>query len=302
VVWASDWRIEVRSSRTGRVIRTLATNVAKVRGLPVLALTPSGTLFFDDYARTREQILSVPLAGGPLTVVARNASEPAVSPDGRMLAYVTNTDGASAPEAIVVRDLVTGAERRWTFATQGWPDVAAMSWSPDGRSLSFTLGPSQAGGVYQSAPSWVLGRRQPSGILPPGAPGPRAGPRVTIRRIPVRGRLSWAGYLTARTGVAVLEGYNRAALFLVDVATGRIIRRLASLPAGLGYANASDGPEGTIKADPTGRYLLISAEGRDGGELYWWVPGMRKPVPIAGRVLRAIWSGAGQHRSNPLRG
>jgi len=282
VVWTDYFRIEVLSARTGRVIRTLATNVAEIRGLPDLTASASGTLFFDDVAGTHERILSVPLAGGPETAVAQHASEPAVSPDGRLLAYVANTDGSSAPEAIVVRDLVTGAERRWAFPWQGL-DIAALSWSPNDRSLSFTEDSPAAGVFWVGAPSWVLDTSLPGGSL------------ASARPIPLHGRLSWAGYLTARTGVAVLEGPNRTALFLVDVATGRVIRPLTSLPEELNAGNANIGPAETVQVDPTGRYLLISAAGPTGhGEVYRWTLGMRHPARIVSGVVKAIWAGVGQ--------
>jgi hypothetical protein len=285
VAWAGNFLIEVRSSRTGRIVRTLATHVAEIRGLPALSLSASGTLYFDDWSgphdRTHDQVRSVPLTGGPVVTVANDARLPAVSPDGRLLAYVTNTDGSSAPEAIVVRNLVTGAKRRWAFATKN-ADVAAISWSPDDHSLSFTLGPTRAGAFYIGAPSWVLDTRQPSGSL-----------RHDARRIPLRGRVSWACYLTARTGVGVIERPVSTTLVLVDAATGRVIRPLITLRTELFTSNVSDGPEETIQADPTGRYLLIAVAGPGGyGEVLRWAFGMHRPVPVAVAVGRAIWTGA----------
>jgi hypothetical protein len=277
VVWTGNWRIEVLSSRTSRVMRTLATNVAEIRGLPHLALSASGTLFFDDASGTRERLVSVPIGGGPVTTVATYAALPAVSPDGRWLAYVTNTDGSNAPEAIVVRDLAFGSERRWAFAAQG-PDISAISWSPDGRHLSFTEASTRVGVPYAAAQSWVLDTHRPSGSL------------AGARRIPLVGPVSWAGYLTPRTGVGVIEGRSRTVLVVVDVATGRIIRPLTTVRQALFTGNSSDGPEAAIQTDPAAHYFLIAAAGTTGaGQILRWTFGMRGPVPVVSGVVRAIW-------------
>jgi len=281
VAWTGHGQIEVLSSRNSRVIRTLASNVAEIRGLPHLALSASGTLFFDDALGTRERLLSVPVGGGPVTRVAADAALPAVSSDGRLLAYVTNTEWSNAPEAIVVHDLITGAEHRWAFAAQG-PDVTAISWSPDGRHLSFTEAPTQLGLSYTGARSWVLDTRQATGSL------------AGARRIPLGGRLSWAGYLTPRSGVAVIEGPFQTVLVRVDIATGRIIRVLTTLAQPLFTGNINDGPEAAVQIDPTGHYFLIAGAGKTGyGQIFWWTFGMRGPAPIVGGVVRAIWGHAG---------
>jgi hypothetical protein len=90
VVWRS-FRIEVVSSTTGRLIRTLAPDAGLNRFTPQPAVSPGGTVYFDEADNVSgipgEQILSVPLSGGHVTVVA-NGHDPAVSPDGHFLAYL----------------------------------------------------------------------------------------------------------------------------------------------------------------------------------------------------------------------
>ena len=71
--------------------------------------------------------MSVPVAGGPVRSVAAG-SDPAVSPDGRMLAYVTGAEPHRGPEAIVVRNLATGSQRRWAFTSDTQkPRLAVIS-------------------------------------------------------------------------------------------------------------------------------------------------------------------------------
>src|SRR5882757_4109659 len=89
VVWTAGFKIEVLSSRTGRLIRTLAANVSLYRGIPTLAVSATGVVYFDDVRGADEWVLAVPLAGGPVTAVAEGR-DPAISPNGRLLAYVTD--------------------------------------------------------------------------------------------------------------------------------------------------------------------------------------------------------------------
>jgi hypothetical protein len=68
----------------------------------------------------------------------------ALSPDGRSLAYaaerpvegVTEIGAECGSADLVLRELATGAERRWT-AAPGSGTIAQLAWSPDGTSLAF---------------------------------------------------------------------------------------------------------------------------------------------------------------------
>jgi hypothetical protein len=284
VVWTGNFKIEVLSSRTGRLIRTLATSVALNRGLPTLAVSPLGVVYFDDARGPREFILSVPLTGGPVTTVAEGR-DPALSPDGRLLAYWTYTDrwALKQPEAIVVRDLLAGTQRAWAF-TSYLPDITGLSWSPDGRFLAFTSTTGMRSDTVTVRTIQVLDAR-PGGTLD-GA-----------RRILLGQRVAWAGFLTSHTGVGVLVGQygsiqTDGGLVEVGVGSGRILRRLTSLPPhGLATVNAVDGTENTITVDRTGRYLLIAGSGTGTGEIFRWTFGMPHPVRITSGALRAEWAG-----------
>jgi len=278
VVWTSDFRVEVVSSRTGRVLRTLATGVAEIHGLPHLAVSPSGVVYFDAARGIRQWVMRVPLAGGRPAVVAEGCM-PAISPDGRLLAFVTNCDDAAhAPEAIEVRNLATGRAGRWAFPSYDHA-VSAIAWSPDNRSLSFTFVGSQLG----ETGTRVLDTRS-AGTLLLASPM-RLGPRV-----------QWAGFLTRRVGLAVepSPGHpGRAVLAEVAVSNGRILRQLTTLsPPELATANIYDGTENTIIADPASSAVLIAGVGRRGsGAIYRWAFGMAKPVMIISGSSRAAWAG-----------
>lgn len=280
VVWTGSFRIEVLSPRTGRVLRTLAAGAGLYRGLPTVAVSATGMVYFDTARRGQEQVMSVPLAGGPVTTVAAGR-DPAVSPDGRMLAYVTDTDLAGGPEAIVVQKLATGTRRRWAF-TSAQPDIDSLSWSPGSVLLSFTA----STGPLQAATAWLLDTR-------------RAGTLNSARPIPLGRGLQWAGFLTPGTGMAVAPRPGQAgrdgsqALLEVAVSSGQIVRQLTPLPAqALFTANTLMGTEGTITADPGGHYLLIATAGPDGhGEIFRWTVGTHQLVPLARGAIRASWAG-----------
>jgi Tol biopolymer transport system component len=77
------------------------------------------------------------LEGAPATAITPASKEdghPAVSPDGRLLVYVSAREGIGK---LVLRDLTTGAERLLT--TGGSVDLFP-SWAPDSRRLAFTSG------------------------------------------------------------------------------------------------------------------------------------------------------------------
>jgi hypothetical protein len=250
-----------------------------------LAVSATGVVYFNAARGAGEWVLSVPLAGGPVTAVAQGRT-PAISPNGRLLAYVTdevtsNDLTTGGPEAIVVKDLAAGTQKRWAFSSD-LPDIYSLSWSPDGRFLAFT---GTAVVKNETAPI--------AGILDTRS----AGTLDRARPIPLGPGVDWAGFLTPGTGAGVMAGpggMTGAGGNLVEVGagSGRVLRHLTSLPPrALAAANAPGGAGGTITADRSGRYLLIAGLGPDGPEIFRWTFGMPHPVSVTRGAFDAAWSG-----------
>jgi hypothetical protein len=292
VVWSQTspgtLSIEVISSRSGHVIRTLAVDDGLFRSTPQPAVSGlTGTVFFDDAIggsstpgpgapSPREQIMSVPLAGGALAVVAQG-HDPAVSPDGRLLAYQTFTDITEAPQAIVVHDLVTGATTTWQFATNAPEITNGLSWSPDSRSLAF-----QSETVVNQ--NWILSTRvidlsSPNRSLDDTRPiSLPLCPAPTPWASPGAGRdMLWAGFLSATEGIGTChhagltpqDDWNQP--IVVNLATGHVVERLPVI------RGLTGGGPSSFEVDPSGHHLLFVGGGTGAGGLYRWTVSGRPP-------------------------
>jgi hypothetical protein len=141
-------------SGTGGRVRVLATHPPPTdENLPSLqgvALDRDRGIAYYDLAGGcgTGTIYRVPLDGRSPPVAVADGISPAVSPDGRALAYAA--PGPPMPEGgpgchntLVVRDLGTGEERRWRHpvSEDGYFEAAAftkLAWAPDSRRLAVT--------------------------------------------------------------------------------------------------------------------------------------------------------------------
>lgn len=106
---------------------------------PTYAGPVDGTVYLHRSIHPAE-VVAFDLESGQTTPID-NGSNPAVTEDGRLLAYVAGGGAATDHGEIVVRDLVSGSERR--FMTRGVPGtfvtISHLSWSSDGRRLAFSV-------------------------------------------------------------------------------------------------------------------------------------------------------------------
>jgi hypothetical protein len=278
VVW-EHFRLDVMSSLTGNLIRTLATDVGEFRGSPSLSVAPDGMVYFDNHAYVGsspvDRIYSVPVSGGAPSYIA-DGRTPAVSPDGRFLAYVSNDPvaGAVVKEMITIEDLGSHAIRSWT-ATAPEADLWALSWSPDSRFLSFSETASTSPDSVATS-YWVLDTTGP--VLTSGA----------AHRLSLAPGVSWACFMAGTrsgelVGVGEVSLHGGLHLVAIDAHSGRTIRKLVTVPGAL---NA------TVQADASGKHLIIAASGAGSlgfGHLYRWTSGSANPTAIAPGVLVAAW-------------
>jgi len=157
----SGGSVVMLDGKDGDTVRTLATHDEAASGgfpyLQAVALTPDRRDVF--YALAGDcaaaTIFRVPADGhaGPESLFS--GVSPAVSPDGRKLAYAVATPGQESSgltdrhcqNSVVVRDLKTGAERTWRypdtpdFASPLYRDavISEIDWAPDSTRLAYTL-------------------------------------------------------------------------------------------------------------------------------------------------------------------
>lgn len=169
-----DGSVVVLDGKDGRTLRTLATHSEATTGgfpyLEGLALAPDRSSVY--YALAGDcgpaTIYRVAADGGAPSEAILSGVSPAVSPDGRKLAYAVGAPGSQLPpavdagaapdpevtgderhcqNAVVVRDLATGTERTWRYPDT--PDYATnlyqqaviteIAWAPDSTQLAYTL-------------------------------------------------------------------------------------------------------------------------------------------------------------------
>jgi hypothetical protein len=316
VAWMGG-RVAVVATNSGGVVRTLATNVSVFApGLPSVSVTPDGMVFFDSTPRAvtidghpsqGDQIFSVPIVGGRVRDIAAG-SDPEVSPNGRLLAFIAPDPTGEAPYLVskVGIDIATlssggSIDKMRALApsaaqlNQGASD---LSWSPDSRQLSFILlNPStnvttswtiSTGGDVQSlAAAHQIQLRQP-GLSWNGFWG-------SMRNGTPRG----IGILTSTTGSQEVVTINPA--------TGQVTSRLFKSPATVCTSTSPTPASGgcssdfsdEVVGDRTGTGVLLAgvipfADGVTGISpeeqyLYIWNQENRRTVRLARQVLVAAW-------------
>jgi hypothetical protein len=319
VAWTGG-SVVVLSTSTGDVIRILASGVSvDAPGFSNVSVSPGGTAFFDsaaeapynkDLAPGGDQIFSVPITGGPVRDIAAG-SDPEVSPNGRLLAFIAADPQDPTGEApylvppvgIDIATLSSGSVREVRTLAPGPAQLdqgaSSLSWSADSNRLSYELlNPATA-----STTSWTVPVDSATTSL-------AASSQVNLHQ---RG-LSWNGYWVGapggRTlGLGVLGSYpGRQEVVTIDPLTGRVAARLLEVPAVVCTGSDSRGSGGCFSdfsdpviGDGAGDAVLVAGavpvvdvvEHRGVPEsatgLYVWKQGDQAPVLLAGQVLVAAW-------------
>jgi hypothetical protein len=318
VAWTSTDKVIVVSTASGRVMRTLASNVSIFApGLPNVSVAPDGTVFFESAEPSSsntdldvgDQILSVPITGGPVRDIAAG-SDPQVSPNGRFLAFISPDPAGTAGEApylvppvgiaiatLSVTGTITGVRTLAPGPVHVNQGASDLSWSGDSKDLSFDLLDPTA----DATTSWTI-------------PVTGSNSLAEARQIRLQeSGLTWNGYWGrnrqgAPQGVGVLTSASgHQEVVSINPATGRPIDRLFAVPADVCTATVPAGSDGCtsdfsneVIGDPAGNSILVGGavpfvQGRPTTSghafLYRWTVGERSPVLLTPQVRVATWGG-----------
>ncbi|HUF83012.1 MAG TPA: hypothetical protein VMQ81_00305 [Acidimicrobiia bacterium] len=228
------------------------------------AVSPDGRFAYFDRGgepTCDAKVVRLNLETGRERTIATGA-QPALSPDGRRLAYVTCRRESDFPDRLVVRRLKSGKERRIEP-----PDallLALPSWAPDSRHLAIEV----SNGTGEEI--WVLDATADETRV------------VTLESVD---NTFWAGYrgdtgefyaLTAPGG----EGGAGSPLpvIAIDAETGRTLGTLFELDAQCCLID--------LASDRSGTTILVA--GTNAG-LVVWREGEAAPSPVARGIRSAAW-------------
>jgi|GEM_PF-3585598 len=245
---AVSQELEVISSTSGHALRHLTSAAGTYDGTTHASVTPSGTVYFDHPGRVdngpSSQIWSIPLSGGPTAFVAYGHN-PVVSPDGKLVAYLTWTALTNAPASVEVMNIANGATSTWSYSTN-IPEVSDISWAPNSQSFVFTTSTPTRTSWTDGA--WSVALSSPNRSLDAAQP------------IRLLANAFWVGYVSSTQAMEVLVHRN----FLdqgdwfqpieMDVATGQVAKRLPIL------AGQTDNPanaSGQWQIDPSSHYVAF---------------------------------------------
>jgi hypothetical protein len=284
IVDAPAQDLQVISSTTGDMLRNLSSDAGSFDGPIQASVAPSGTVYFDHAGQAgsepSEQIWSVPLSGGRSTFVA-DGHTPVVSPNGKLLAYLTWTALTNAPASIVVMNISTGASTTWSYSTNG-PEISGLSWAPDSQSLVFATS-------TPTTTSWTNG----AWSVPIYSPNRSLDATLPIPLLP---NAFWVGYVNSTQGLEVLDQSGRSQPIVVDVATGQVVKRLSVLSGPSATPPGSSGRWQIESATNPATYVaLLRQRSLPNGagivtDLYRWSINASTGRPSL--VKRGVWSSA----------
>ncbi len=289
VALTTDGRVVVVSSRDGQVIRTLAVDAQPQGGLAVspdgrtvyYAQLESSTCGTAQHTVVLTQIVSVPVTGGAAQVIATNVQYPAVSPDGRHLAFTGIPGCSDAGDAVLVLDLGSGSagSRPYDRRLDGHAppqapggEIVDLSWAADSRHLAFEWHDATKQRGYVQVVDTAT-----TGSIPDGS------------FVPFAADIGWFGYRGATgdfLGLLPVPGPSSpATVATFDAETGALRAKLFDVP---GTNRPEPETVGSLRSDRSGRHLLVSMQSA-AAELLRWNDRERSPKSIAVGIRDAVW-------------
>ncbi len=284
IVNAPAQDLQVISSTTGEVLRNLSAAAGNFDGPIQASVSPSGAVYFDHAGRAggepSEQIWRVPVSGGRSTFVA-DGHTPVVSPNGKLLAYLTWTALTNAPASIVVMNLATGVSTTWSYSTDG-PEISGLSWAPDSQSVAFATSTPTRTSWTNGA--WSVPIYSPNRSLDVTQP------------IPLLPNAYWVGYVDNTQALEVLDQGGGSQPIVMNVATGQVVKRLSVLS---GPSATPPGSSGRWQIDSAtnsaSNVAILRQRSLPNGagivtDLYRWSLNASKVGPSL--IKRGVWSSA----------
>jgi len=258
--------VVVLDTATGERVRELADGADAET---TLAVTPDGRAVWFDRpsgpdADPPRELVQVPTAGGAAEREVGGASQPAVSPDGRLLAFVkySGPAGGSLPQSLLVVDLPSfdGVPNVVGGGTVGGEAqrIFDLWFAPDSRRLLY---------IVDEPRVTEIGNDLRLDQVPP---------------IPTRHRID--GYLGATghlLGTQCADGTDPdqdVQAVAIDAQSGVATEALFRLPAICGQER--------LDSDSSGDHILGHVSS---GEVYGWSRGDSEPTKIADGILAAAW-------------
>lgn len=305
-VVTTSGELQLRRSDDGKVIRTITRLDVRYRSAgdaPHLAVDPRVRYFYHDasflpecelHEEPREPadlLPQAPVAPAIARISTSDAksktidvgSEPALSPDGTKLAYITGSDPeecgrAGQRDVLAVRNLRTGTAKRWRLKNGA---IFAPLWTNDGHRVIFQrhrqlVENGEHGRTVITYHSFSTDGRDSLDKAP---------------EVPIRDDYSVAGFMS-RDELLVwrftgTEGRGPRELLTIDPGTGRRLRSIVRV-------EASDVATFWVRVNAT-HLLIYRGAWRDSHEdpldLSRYTVGDRAPAEISTDVIAAQWAG-----------
>lgn len=241
---------------TGQILRSF--EAGRGEGTAPLSVAPGGEEVYLSRIRTGcwTELVRVPLDGAPEEVLGPGEA-PAVSPDGRLLAFLRGDPCSIDDLVLTVRDLATGEEWPATRAQEGHRLTGTPAWAEDSSRLVITTRPVEPTGEPVGPPRVVVvnALKQPP---VEARPENEIGPDDQIGG-PDDHTIGWAAPTFAGADLLVVEhccdvvngedDVETSRVLAVDPFTGIVMRTVLDF----------DGVLTWLEADATGEHVLLVA-------------------------------------------